>query len=92
MHEGGNPRFGKFEFLNLAGGFPAKRTLLVVAIPRCQMTSPILTTKHAKGHERREMLSGPWLLRHQQRGVKCKGLETPRGSVVASLSDAGKRV
>jgi hypothetical protein len=39
MHEGGNPRLGKFEFLNLAGGFPAKRTLLVTAIPRCQKTS-----------------------------------------------------
>jgi hypothetical protein len=34
MHEA-----GKFEFLNLAGGFPAKRTLLVTAIPRCQKTS-----------------------------------------------------
>jgi hypothetical protein len=39
MHEGGNPRFGKFELLNVAGGFPAKRTLLVTAIPRCQKTS-----------------------------------------------------
>ena len=39
MHEGGNPRFGKFEFLNLAGGFPAKRTLLVTAISRCQETN-----------------------------------------------------
>jgi hypothetical protein len=39
MHEGGNPRFGKFALLNLAGGFPAKRTLLVTAISRCQKTS-----------------------------------------------------
>jgi hypothetical protein len=34
MHEA-----GKFEFLNLVGGFPAKRTLLVTAISRCQKTS-----------------------------------------------------
>jgi len=34
MHEA-----GKFEFLNLAGGFPAKRTLLVTAIPRYQKTT-----------------------------------------------------
>jgi hypothetical protein len=34
MHEA-----GKSELLNLAGGFPAKRTLLVIAIPRCQKTS-----------------------------------------------------
>jgi len=39
MHKGGNPCFGKFELLNLAGGFPAKRTLLVTAISRCQKTS-----------------------------------------------------
>ena len=39
MHEGGNPRFGKFELLNLAGGSPAKRTLLVTAISRCQKTT-----------------------------------------------------
>jgi hypothetical protein len=34
MHEAGN-----FELLNLAGCFPAKRTLLVMAISRCQKTS-----------------------------------------------------
>ena len=39
MHESGNPRLGKFELLNLAGGFPAKRTLLVTAISRCQETN-----------------------------------------------------
>jgi hypothetical protein len=39
MHEGGNPRLGKFELLNLAGSFPAKRTLLVTAIFRYQKTS-----------------------------------------------------
>ncbi len=33
MHEA-----GKFELLNVAGGLPAKRTLLVTAIPRCQKT------------------------------------------------------
>ena len=30
---------GKFELLNLAGGFPAKRTLLVTAVSRCRKTS-----------------------------------------------------
>jgi hypothetical protein len=30
---------GKFELLNVAGGFPAKRTLLVMAISRCQKTT-----------------------------------------------------
>jgi hypothetical protein len=34
MHEA-----GKFELLNLTEGFPAKRTLLVTAISRCQKTS-----------------------------------------------------
>jgi hypothetical protein len=34
MHEA-----GKFELLNVAGGFPAKRTLLVMAISRCQKTT-----------------------------------------------------
>ena len=34
MHEA-----GKFELLNLAGGFPAKRTLLVTVIYRYQKTS-----------------------------------------------------
>ena len=34
MHEA-----GKFELLNLAGRFPAKRTLLVTAISRYQKTS-----------------------------------------------------
>jgi hypothetical protein len=33
MHEA-----GKFELLNVAGGFPAKRTLLVTAISRYQKT------------------------------------------------------
>jgi hypothetical protein len=35
MHE-----TGKFELSNLAGGFPAKRTLLVTATSRYQKTSP----------------------------------------------------
>jgi hypothetical protein len=39
MHEGGNPRLGKFELLNLAGGFRAKRALLVTAILRYQKTT-----------------------------------------------------
>jgi hypothetical protein len=39
MHEGENPHLGKFELLNPAGGFPAKRTLLVTAISRCQKTT-----------------------------------------------------
>jgi hypothetical protein len=39
MHEGRNPRLGKFELLNLAGGFPAKRTLFVTAISHPQKTS-----------------------------------------------------
>jgi hypothetical protein len=30
---------GRFELLNVAGGFPAKRTLLVTAISRCQKSS-----------------------------------------------------
>jgi hypothetical protein len=30
---------GRFELVNLAGGFPAKRTLLATAISRCQETS-----------------------------------------------------
>jgi len=64
MHEA-----GKLELLNLAGGFPARRTLLVTAISRCQKTShPNLDHET---HERPE---------------------TPRGSVVVSLSDARKRV
>jgi hypothetical protein len=36
MHEA-----GRFELLNLADGFPAKRTLLVMAISRCQKTSQL---------------------------------------------------
>jgi hypothetical protein len=44
---------GRFEFLNLAGGFPAKRTLLVTAISHCQKTShqfgPRNTRKDMKG-------------------------------------------
>jgi hypothetical protein len=48
MHEA-----GRFELLNLAGGFPAKRTLLVMAISRCQKTShqfgPRNTRKATKG-------------------------------------------
>jgi hypothetical protein len=39
MHEAGKPRLGKFELLNLAGGFPAKRTLLATAIPRYRKTT-----------------------------------------------------
>ena len=65
-------RVGKLELLNLAGGFPAKRTLLITAIPRRQKTShpnldhethPSTGSGQAKGHERREMLScskPPW--------------------------------
>jgi hypothetical protein len=34
MHEA-----GRFELLNLTGGFPAKRMLLVTAISRCQKIS-----------------------------------------------------
>ena len=103
MHEA-----GKFELLNLAGGFPAKHTLLVTAISRCQKTSQpkksaiklptmelpklttslfsqgqgaVWTTKHTKGHERREMLSWPSFLtrptrllsRWQEAGLKKDG-------------------
>jgi hypothetical protein len=65
MHEA-----GRFEFLNLTGGFPAKRTLLGTAISRYQKTShanldhethPSTGSGQAKGHEKRESLS--WLSR-----------------------------
>jgi hypothetical protein len=46
MHEA-----GKFELLNVAGGFPAKRTLLVTAISRCQKDNPPPKPRHQTAHD-----------------------------------------
>jgi hypothetical protein len=78
MHEA-----GKSEFLNLAGGLPAKRTLLITAISRCQKkTHP---KKPAIKLPTMELpkLTTSWFSQHQPRRWR---VGWPQRCILASVS------
>jgi hypothetical protein len=66
MHEA-----GKFELLNLAGGFPAKRTLLVTAISRYQKTSHPKKPAIKLPMMEPVKLTQSWFSQRQPRGDFC---------------------